>query len=129
MYLFGELPSDLRDQDTTLGPPPAWFQTTNSGTSSYPYWAFSHGFYGLGDREGEVEVDPVETLRELKFQQELSKKIPKIAYRYTDIDPLSPMYRDRKAKYGFGEGAKSGIPIWVWGLVAFAVIKFALKSR
>lgn len=128
MYVFGELPSDLRDQDATLGPPPAWFQTANVGTSSFPYWAYSHGFYGLGDREEEIEVDPVEQLRDLKYQQELSKRIPKIAYRYTDIDPLSPMFRDKKAKYGFGDANKGGIPAWVWALIAVVIVKYALKG-
>jgi len=99
MYEYGELPSDLIDQDETLGPPPAWFYSTTMPAST-PYGFPT--FYGLGDREGEIEVDPVEQLRDLKFKQEMSKNIPKEANRYTNIDPLSPMFRNSKAKYGYG---------------------------
>lgn len=110
MYIFGELPSDLNVQDESYNPPPpAWFRPESGITTpeqasaawySYPYAA--RGFFGLGDREGEIEVNPVEELRELKFKQEMNKKIPIEANRYTKIDPLSPLFRDKKAKFGYG---------------------------
>lgn len=121
MYEYGELPSDLTEQDETLGPPPAWFHATPTGAA---YWGGSYpGFYGLGDREGEVEVDPVEELRELKFKQEMLKSIPKVAHRYTGIDPLSPMFRAKKAKYGFGEAKKPSLA----NLAIIAIIVFAIS--
>jgi len=100
MYVFGELPSDLTEIDETLGPPPAWYR---SGAGIYsPQVVYPH-FYGLGDREEEIEVNPVEQLRALKFKQEMNKRIPVEANRYTEIDPISPMFRDKKAKFGFGD--------------------------
>jgi len=105
MYLFGELPSDIEDIDESLGPPPAWFRPESGIYSASQYYypsSYSSSFYGLGDRGEEIEVNPVEELEELKYKQELSKKIPSIAYRYTSIDPLSPMFRERRAKYGYG---------------------------
>ena len=112
MYYFGELPSDLEEMEESLGPPPAWFRPESGVTTpeqaaaawySYPNAYATRSFYGLGDREQEVEVNPVEELRSLKFKQEMNKKIPVEANRYTKIDPLSPMFRDKKAKFGYGE--------------------------
>jgi hypothetical protein len=57
----------------------------------------------LGDREEETEVNPVEHLLDLKFGQEMSKDIPKEAGRYTGVDPISPLFRASKSKYGFGD--------------------------
>lgn len=98
MYVYGELPSDLTDIDETLGPPPAWFTTVSAPVMS-PY---GYPMYQFGDRPEEAEVNPVEQLQKLKYDQEKNKNIPKIASRYTSIDPLSPLFRDDKAKYGFG---------------------------
>ena len=122
MYLFGDLPSDLEKIDISLGPPPAWFRPEHNIYSSQYYHppSYPSGFYGLGDREEEIEANPIEELQELKYQQELNKKIPSIAYRYTSIDPLSPMFRERRAKYGFGEGTgkKAVFPLLI-AAVAF----------
>ena len=126
MYSFGELPSDLNIQEESYNPPPpSWFRP-ESGIStpeqaaaawySYPY-AYNHSFSGLGDREAEIEVNPVEELRELKFQQEMNKKIPVQANRYTKIDPLSPLFRDKKAKYGYGEYGQEENSISMGGAV------------
>lgn len=104
MYIYGELPEDVEEQDTTLGPPPAWFQMQGPAIdpSIYTGDAYSPQFYGLGDREEEIEVNPIEELQNLKFKQEMNKKIPSQANRYTEVDPLSPMFREKKAKFGFG---------------------------
>lgn len=125
MYLFSELPSDLEDIDTTLGPPPAWFRPEISlySQGSYPSYGYSYGsgYAGLGDREEEIEANPIEELQELKYKQELNKKIPSIAYRYTAIDPLSPMFRERRAKYGFGEitAKKAALPLLIAALAIY----------
>lgn len=108
MYMYGELPSDLDEMEESLGPPPAWFRPEQGITNpQQAYWAqtpqYGYGYGGLGDRESEMEVNPVEGLRDLKYQQEMNKKIPIVANRYTEIDPLSPLFRDKKAKFGFGE--------------------------
>lgn len=111
--MYGELPSDLNTQDDSLGPPPSWFRPESGVTTpeqaaaswySYPYAYYARtGTLGrLGDREQEIEVNPMEELRALKFNQELNKKIPVQANRYTKIDPLSPLFRDEKAKFGYG---------------------------
>ena len=103
--MYGELPSDLESMDETLGPPPAWFSTFYSrgiGGNTFSPQAYASGTFG--DREAEIEVNPVERLQELKYKQEMSKKIPAIASRYTDIQPLSPLFREHKAKYGSGLG-------------------------
>jgi len=98
---FADLPSDWEKQDETLGPPPAWFRPEYHHPASYYYPNYSYGypgypinFYGLGDRPQEVEVNPVEELMEIKYKQELNKSIPNKAYRYTSIDPVSPMFRE-----------------------------------
>ena len=117
MRRFGELPSDLDDQDLTLGPPPAWFRPESAFYSQGGYYGpgfeivGSSPYYGgLGDREQEIEANPVEELEALKYKQALNKKIPSQAYRYTSINPISPMFRNRKAKYGFGEvSSKKGV--------------------
>lgn len=105
MYVFGELPSDLEEIEESLGPPPSWFRPEQGITNPQQaaYYANPYAFYGLGDRESEMEVNPVEGLQELKYKQEMNKKIPVEANRYTNIDPLSPLFRDKKAKYGFGD--------------------------
>lgn len=100
--MFAELPSDLEDMDDTLGPPPSWFSTFYSGGSAAPSNPYTQGFLGLGDREGEIEVNPIEQLQELKYKQEMLKRIPKVARRYTNIDPVSPMFRTNKPKFGYG---------------------------
>lgn len=103
MYMYGELPSDLEDTEESLGPPPAWFRPEHGITSpeqammQQPYY-----LYGLGERQSEIEVNPVEGLQDLKYKQEMNKKIPVEANRYTDINPLSPLFRDKKAKFGYG---------------------------
>ena len=108
MYIFGELPSDLTDIQESLGPPPAWFRpesgitTPEQASAAYYSYPQAYGFRGLGDREVEVEANPVEELQELKFKQEMNKKIPVEANRYTTVNPLSPLFRDKKAKFGYG---------------------------
>ena len=113
--MFGELPSDLRTQDDTMGPPPSWYslstmiQDPAMFSPAYLRPGFyqqvlggGFGSYELGDREGEIEVNPVEELQDLKYAQEMSKRVPREARRYTTVDPMSPMFRNRKAKFGFG---------------------------
>lgn len=111
---FNELPGDLNVQDETLGPPPSWYamDTVMHDPAAYLPYYLRPGFYqqtmgsyetySFGDREEEIQVNPVEQLQNLKYQQEMSKKIPKEAGRYTGVDPLSPMFREDKAKFGFG---------------------------
>jgi hypothetical protein len=106
MYTYGELPSDLTEMEESLGPPPAWFRPESGITTpeqaSAAYYSYPRAYYGLGEREAEIEVNPVEELQDLKFKQEMNKKIPVEARRYTTINPLSPMFRDKKAKFGYG---------------------------
>jgi len=147
MYIYGELPSDLDEQDTTLGPPPPWFHASSQiNPMSQAYWNYPEiaypnigypnmaypeaGFYGYGDREKEIEVNPVEELQELKYKQELNKKIPKVAYRYTNISPISPMFRDKKAKYGYGQIEKKTPLYWyLIGVSIFLVICWFIKQK
>ena len=126
MYLYGELPADLEDIDETMGPPPAWFRPEQGFYTPSQYF-YTPGYSGLGDREEEIEANPIEELQELKYKQELNKKIPSIAYRYTSIDPLSPMFRERKAKYGFGEATakKAALPL----LIAAAAFYFLFLRK
>lgn len=100
---YGELPSDLDKITETMGPPPPWYDSLQRLIPGSGYQ-----FYGLGDREGEVEVNPREELEELKYNQEMDKDIPTEASRYTTVDPLSPMFRGSRAKYGYGEVARPG---------------------
>jgi hypothetical protein len=123
MYCYGDLPTDKDVQDPTLGPPPSWFRTLDPVVDPYflDQAMYSPQFEGLGDRPEEIEVDPVEQLQELKFKQEMSKKIPMQALRYTDVEPLSPMFRRRKAKFGFGaaEKGKSLLTFAAIGLIIY----------
>lgn len=130
--LFAELPSDLDVQDETMGPPPSWFParhyvSSNLDPSLFPW--YSPAFYGLGDREQEVEVNPVEILQELKFKQEMPKKIPVIASRYTEIDPLSPMFRQYRPKYGYGDFTAEDGKVLIKVLAAVAVIYYFLLRK
>lgn len=123
MYIsYGELPTDKDVQDVTVGPAPAWYRP--SGTMFPP--GFPGGYYGsYGDREGEAEVNPVEVIQDLKFKQEMPRSIPPAAARYTDINPLSPLFRATGAKYGFGnfgETTPSGI-ITAFGNVINGIIR------
>ena len=103
---FSDLPTeDWLHMEETLGPPPSWLQM--STTSATPGGYMQHNYSGLGEREEEAfEVDPVEKIQEMKFKQEMSKRIPIQAARYTEVNPLSPMFRARKAKFGFGAAIK-----------------------
>jgi hypothetical protein len=120
--MYGELPSDLDEIEESMGPPPAWFRPEQGITSpQQAYYAQQaqqpYAFYGLGERESEMEVNPVEGLQNLKYEQEMNKKIPVEANRYTEINPLSPLFRDKKAKFGFGnfgEGSSTlGTATWI----------------
>ena len=93
--------------DSTLGPPPSWFSTFYSSGSPITGQASGspYSFYGLGDREEELEVNPIEQLQELKYKQEMLNRIPKVARRYTTIDPVSPMFRTNRPKFGYGAWA------------------------
>lgn len=124
---FSELPGDLNVTDETLGPPPAWFRPEEKTK----YWGLPYYFpflSGLGDKEAEVEVNPVEALENLKFKQEMPKKIPSAAFRYTNIDPLSPMFRSDRARYGYGEftfDKKAGI---LTGIAVLALIVVLVRT-
>jgi hypothetical protein len=111
MYVnYGELPVDKDVQDVSVGPAPAWYRP--SGVMfpvGFPGGYRGYGNYeNYGDREGEAEVNPVETIQDLKFKQEMPKTVPPAAARYTDIDPLSPLFRNTGAKYGFGDFGQAG---------------------
>jgi len=139
MYVrrYGELPLDLREQDElTMGPPPAWYTVAlNAGNNGYPGYPGYPGYMpypiytmaGLGDRETEVEVNPVEHL--LKIQQEMPKNIPLVANRYTNIDPLSPMFRSDIPKYGFGswEALANKRNVMILAAVLLAALYFKNK--
>jgi hypothetical protein len=56
----------------------------------------------MGDQE-EAEVNPVDVVNDLRQNQEMPPAIPLIANRYTAIDPLSPMFRADRPKYGYGD--------------------------
>ena len=125
MYSFGELPTDIEDMEESLGPPPAWFRPehgiTNPAQMYYPQY-FYGGLSGLGDRESaEIEVNPVEGLQELKYNQQRNKKIPLQANRYTEINPVSPLFKDKKAKFGYGNWGNLSENIGAGG----AVLKLA----
>jgi len=125
---FAELPSDLDTQLEAGVPPPAWFPVTGVITTSFNPELYrgsyspqfngvdpSYGristsinpflagqFYGMGDQE-EAEVNPIEIVQDLKLNQQMPSAIPQIASRYTNINPLSPMFRADRPKYGYGE--------------------------
>lgn len=99
---YGELPEDLRVSDESLGPPPAWYNQLITPQPLNPMFIPYYVMSGLGDRETEVEVNPVEYIQELKANVEMPKNIPLVANRYTDINPLSPFFRRDIPKYGFG---------------------------
>lgn len=119
MRSFSDLPSDLNDQLETGLPPPFWFPVTGVITTAINP-AFFHGAdpttvinsmtpgrpinwaSQFGDREEETEVDPIEILDSLKLNQEMLSTIPAVANRYTEIDPISPMFRANRPKYGYG---------------------------
>jgi hypothetical protein len=117
--MFSELPSDLNDMNETLGPPPAWLNTFYSNGID-PGAYYGGQFSGFSDRPTEVEVNPVERLKELEYNQEMNKRIPSVANRYTNIEPLSPLFRHHKAKYGFGAWGADKSKWVTLGLVALA---------
>jgi hypothetical protein len=129
--MYGELPSDLDEMEESMGPPPAWFRPEQGITSpQQAYYAQQpYAFYGLGDRENEMEVDPVEGLQNLKYKQEMNKKIPVEANRYTEINPLSPLFRDKKAKFGFGEFSTNRKLFVVAGIIASLIGVHLLLNR
>jgi len=151
---LSELPSDLNDQLPSLGPVPAWFPVTGVLTTSIdpshlrwyssqfngsdpsasivstsidPFWASQ--FHGIGDRESEIEVNPIEILDELRLNQQMPKNIPLIANRYTNIDPLSPMFRENRPKYGYGDFTPSDTKNLVKLLVGAALIYYLLLRK
>lgn len=145
---FSELPSDLDDQLQTLGPPPAWFPVTGVLTTTIDpsnlRW-YSPQFNGAdpsgsivstsldpynqyGDAE-EIEVNPIEVLAELRQNQEMPNDIPMIANRYTVIDPLSPMFRADRPKYGYGEFTPSDTKVLIKLLIGAAAIYYFLLRK
>ena len=98
---FGELPSDLRKQDHSVGPPPAWW--TPHGVrlpSIYPthqtYPAF-HGYEMNGSPE-QAEAYFSQLYKTLN----INSQIPAVAAKYTGIDKMSPLFRNEISKSGFG---------------------------
>ena len=156
---FSELPSDLDDQLTTQGPPPSWWPVTgvlttsfdpsklrwyspqfngqsqlNGGDPSYSMISTSidpmHAYFnGMGDREAETEVNPIEVLEDLKLKQQMPNNIPLIANRYTVIDPLSPMFRANRPKYGYGEFTPSDTKNLIKLAAAAALIYYFLLRK
>jgi len=130
MYIFGELPSDLEEQSESMGPPPPWFKLNWAANAFQPYAGqYSTQFYGLGERTEEVEVNPLEELQDLKFNQEMDLHIPTIANRYTEIDPLSPLFRTHRAKYGFGIADNAKNPLLGTGLLLLIIAFIWLRNR
>jgi len=151
---FSELPSDLDDQLPAGVPPPFWFPITGVLTTTFdpsrlkwyspqfsggdpsasiistsidPFWTSQ--FHGIGDRESEVEVNPIEILDELRLNQQMPKNIPLIANRYTNIDPLSPMFRENRPKYGYGDFTPADTKNLVKLLVGAALIYYLLLRK
>lgn len=147
---FAELPSDLDDQLEAGLPPPPWFPVTGVITTSIPaqnlHWYSSQfngvdpsagvirtsldprGLLQLGESE-EVEVNPIDIVNELKENQEMPKGIPLIANRYTTIDPLSPMFRADRPKYGYGEFTPGDRNTLIKLLVAAAAVYYFLLRK
>jgi len=127
---FSDLPSDLDDQLPASLPPPAWFPVTGVLTTTVdPRIWYSPQFYGLGDREEEVEVNPVEVLEELKLKQEMPEKIPLIANRYTKIEPLSPMFRANRPKYGYGDFTPTDTKNLIKLIIGFGLVWYFLLRK
>ena len=123
---LGELPSDLDLVTDSVGPPPAWFRPEEKQPK---YWGLPYYFPFLGDREAEIEVNPIEKLEDIKFRQEMPKNIPAVAYRYTDIKPISPMFRPNRAKYGYGDTEASS-KLSIVGIAAIIIgLLVLLNSR
>jgi hypothetical protein len=124
---FSELPEDLTTQEETVGPPPSWLQIPATAVSPVSY--LQQSYSGLGEREEEeFEVDPIGKLRDLKFKQEMAKAIPIQASRYTEVSPLSPMFRARKPKFGFGAALKKRTPLILYILLGLAAYCLFLKK-
>lgn len=150
---LSELPSDLDDQLPAGVPVPAWFPVTGVITTTFdpnrlkwyspqfaggdpsssiistsidPYYASQ--FHGIGDQE-EGEVNPIEILDDLKLKQQMPGNIPLIANRYTTIDPLSPMFRANRPKYGYGDFTPSDTKNLIKLAAAAALIYYFLLRK
>lgn len=113
---FGELPTDLNMQEDTIGPPPAYFR---------PSGVFFYGLDGFGDHR----PNPLKILRNLKTKQEWPGTIPPVAGLYTKIDPLSPMFREDRPTYGYGDISMSSSLIGVGIVAMVALVIYLVKFK
>jgi hypothetical protein len=74
-------------------------------------------------------VNPIEVLEDLKLNQQMPGNIPLIANRYTTIDPLSPMFRAARPKYGYGEFTPSDTRNLLTLLAGAALIYYFLLRK
>jgi hypothetical protein len=122
-HYYGELPTDLNLQDDTIGPPPAFFRS--SGVF----------FYGLGNLEKNsitiptMKPNPARIINRLKYNQEMPIAIPRVATRYTEIEPLSPMFRADIPKYGFGDLVTKNSVIGALAVFTVILLVYFLKFR
>lgn len=86
MSRYADLPTDLRYQDTSLNSPPVWFSMVS----------------GLGQQEYTVKNEEVIKLLETA-NQEKDPNIPRVAYKYTQINNISPLFRKNLNTWGFGD--------------------------
>lgn len=98
--MYGDLPSDVTRQDETLGPPPPWWGYSRTlSVDPTQLWYYPQGTSAFF---GDHDFDPVQKMRLLKRKQEWDKRIPKVVDRYTTINPMSPLFRNKKKHYGYG---------------------------
>jgi len=74
-------------------------------------------------------INPVKIIHHLKYNQEMPSNIPSVATRYTEVSPLSPMFRSDPPKYGFGEFNISTTAISLIGISIIALITCYIFCR
>jgi len=128
MRRFGELPSDLRKQDHSVGPPPAWWTPQGvSLPSIYPTRQTYPAFHGY---EMNGSAEQAETYF-AQFNKTLSinSQIPAVAAKYTKIDKMSPLFRNDISKSGFGDWDLKNNALKALAIVGALVVgRWALKQ-
>ncbi len=135
MQRFGELPSDLRKQDHSVGPPPAWWSPYGvrippvyPTQNTYPSFNGLHGYELNGNAIEAKRAEKYFSLFEKTLK--INKNIPKVAAKYTSIAPMSPLFRNDISKSGFGDldtlnqYALKGLAL----IGAFVVGRWAIKK-
>lgn len=120
--MLGDLPTDLREMGKTMGPPPPWFTPFYSSQAEAELFSNRDYIFGGTNMSPKQGINLIE---ELKFNQEMPSKIPAVARRYTEIEPLSPFFRENRRKYGYGDWGVKKADIAM--LIAIALVFIALK--